>query len=136
MKVSDFKARARTLSIWAPLAAALLAPAASLYDIASTSMKWYTYNGDSLPDPTASLILSGFSLAFSILANIALVFRFSVRVAKSWRWATRISLAGWILKTLLGVINLVVFGALKRNGPGYKYNQGEFFMHVSKIVYS
>lgn len=125
MKINDFKASARTWATWAPLAAALLAPVSTIYDVPSTSQRWYTYNGESLPDPTASLILSGFSLAFSILANTALVFRFSVRVAKSWRWATRISLVGWILKTLLGVTNLIVFGALKRNGPGYEYNQGE-----------
>lgn len=66
----------------APLIAALLAPASTLYDIPALSQRWYSFNGAELPDPHASLILSGFSLAASIIANALLVLRFSVRWAK------------------------------------------------------
>ena len=117
---------AKQLANYAPLAAALLAPASTLYDIPALTEKWYSFEGLDLEDPRASLILSGFSLAISILANAFLVIRFSVRWAKAWRWATRLSLAGWILKTIIGVANLITFGALRRNGVGFAYNQGEF----------
>lgn len=66
----------------APLIAGLLAPASTLYDIPALSQRWYALNGNELPDPHASLILSGFSLAASITANALLLLRFSVRWSK------------------------------------------------------
>lgn len=66
----------------APLIAALLSPASTLYDIPALSQRWYSFNGAELPDPQSSLILSGFSLAGSIIANALLLLRFSVRWSK------------------------------------------------------
>lgn len=70
---------ARVLGVWAPLVAALIAPVATLYDIPALSQKWYSYNGQTLSDPSASLILSSISLALSIIANTLLVVRFTVQ---------------------------------------------------------
>ena len=64
------------------LVAALLAPMSTLYDIPALSQPWYAFNGAALPDPRASLVLSGVSLAMSVIANSLLVLRFSVHVAR------------------------------------------------------
>lgn len=65
-----------------PLIAALLAPVSTLYDIPALSQPWYSLDGATLPDPRASLILSSVSLALSVIANVLLVLRFSVHVAR------------------------------------------------------
>ena len=139
----------RQLANYAPIVAALLAPASTMYDIPALSQKWYSLDGQELPDPLPSLVLSGFSLAASVIANSLLVLRFSVRVSKvrrgwlrlsrtrgpftdcsafmhqSWRLATRLSTLCWLVKTIIGMANLITFGALRRNGPGYAYLEGE-----------
>jgi hypothetical protein len=66
----------------APLIAALLAPASTLYDIPALSQRWYSLNGVEQTDPSASLILSAFSLSASITANALLILRFSIRWSK------------------------------------------------------
>jgi hypothetical protein len=43
---------------------------------------------------------------------------------QGWRWATRLSTFGWIIKTGIGMANLITFGALTRNTSGYAYLQG------------
>lgn len=136
-----------------PLIAALLAPVSTLYDIPALSQPWYSLNGTTLPDPRASLVLSGVSLSLSVIANSLLVLRFSVHVARVgllekagyemkictrtdkhvslplpsqlWRFATRISTLAWVIKTCIGVANLITFGALTRNGAGFAYLEGE-----------
>jgi potassium channel subfamily K len=72
----------RQAANYAPLLAAILAPVSTLYDIPALAQKWYAFNGQNLPDPRASLILSGLSLAFSIIANVFLVLRFSIRATR------------------------------------------------------
>lgn len=62
--------------------------------------KWYTRNSEPQSDPRASLILSGLSLGFSLIANALLVIRFSLQGAR-WRIATRVSVACWVVKVSL-----------------------------------
>jgi hypothetical protein len=50
---------------------------------------------------------------------------FPLSLLQGWRWATRMSTGAWIIKTILGMANLITFGASTRNGPGYMYLQGE-----------
>lgn len=54
---------------------------------------------------------------------------------KGWRWATRLSTGGWVLKTGIGMANLIVFGACTRNGPGYEYAQGQFYLALVLTYY-
>lgn len=107
-----------------PLLAALLAPVSTLYDVPALTQRWYAKNGDPISDPTASLILSAISLSASILANTSLVVRYTVHAQRFWHSAIIISTYGWIFKVLVGVSNLVAFGALRRNGPEYTYVEG------------
>ncbi|CUA74245.1 Outward-rectifier potassium channel TOK1 [Rhizoctonia solani] len=115
------------------LTAALIAPLAVLLDIPALTEKWYTRNGEPQPDPRASLILSGLSLGFSLIANALLVVRFSLQ-GRGWNIATRISVACWFIKVVTGVCNLVVFGALTRNEPQFSYAEGFWSAVISVIA--
>ncbi|QRW25725.1 hypothetical protein RhiXN_10802 [Rhizoctonia solani] len=116
-----------------PLTAAVIAPLAVLLDIPALTEKWYTRNGQPQPDPRASLILSGLSLSFSLVANALLVIRFSLE-GRRWMIATQISVACWIVKVVVGITNLVVFGALTRNQPQFSYAEGFWSAVVSVIA--
>jgi hypothetical protein len=99
-----------------PLAAAVIAPLAVLLDIPALTVgnqfqspgcradrkqeKWYTRNGQPQSDPRASLILSGLSLGFSLVANALLVIRFSLQ-GRKWMIATQMSVACWLVKVCL-----------------------------------
>ncbi|KAB5589919.1 Outward-rectifier potassium channel TOK1 [Ceratobasidium theobromae] len=115
-----------------PLTASLIAPLAVLLDIPALTEHWYTRNHEPQPDPRASLILSGLSLGFSLIANALLVVRFSLR-GRGWRIATQFSVACWIVKVATGITNLVVFGALTRNQPEFSYAEGFWSAVISLI---
>ncbi|KAG9125493.1 hypothetical protein FRC07_007378 [Ceratobasidium sp. 392] len=125
--------RIRAFASVAPLTAAVIAPLAVLLDIPALTEKWYIRDGEHQPDPRASLILSGFSLGFSLIANVLLVVRFSLDGSR-WRIATRVSVLCWIVKVITGIVNLVVFGALTRNQPGFSYAEGFWSAVVSVIA--
>ncbi|GAA95008.1 uncharacterized protein L969DRAFT_51947 [Mixia osmundae IAM 14324] len=117
----------------APLISAILAPLSTLMDIPALSERWYTFNGVALPDPTASLALSAVGLAFNLIANVLLMIRFSAQ-SSWWRLATRLSLLGWLMKTILALANLILFGITTRNGPGYSYDEGFWCAVVSVCI--
>jgi potassium channel subfamily K len=71
-----------SIARFAPLAAALIAPASTLYDIPALTQHWYSLDGVSQADPQASLILSAVGLATSIIANALLVLRFTVHLPR------------------------------------------------------
>ncbi|CAE7156995.1 unnamed protein product, partial [Rhizoctonia solani] len=116
-----------------PLTAALIAPLAVLLDIPALTEKWYTRDGEPQADPRASLILSGFSLSFSLIANALLLVRFSLQ-GRGWTIATRVSVACWSVKVVTAICNLVVFGALTRNQPQFSYAEGFWSAVVSVIA--
>lgn len=87
-----------------------------------------------MPDPPASLILSALGLAFNVIANALLIIRFSSKTTLWVRISVPLSLAGWLLKTALAAINLIVFGATRRNGTGYTYSEAFWCAIVSFIV--
>lgn len=84
---------------------------------------WYTVNGVPQPDPRACLILSGFGLAFSIIANALLIFRFSSE-DRTWRIATWCSVFCWLVKVAFATGNLITFGALTGNASGNAFSEG------------
>ncbi|PWN22633.1 hypothetical protein BCV69DRAFT_280225 [Microstroma glucosiphilum] len=133
----DLQTRWHSLSAaiarFAPLAAALIAPASTLYDIPALTQHWYSLNGVPQEDPQASLILSAVGLATSIIANALLVLRFTVHLPKAWRLAIVVSTVGWLMKTILAVANLITFGALTRNTAGYAYDEG-FWCAVLSVI--
>lgn len=80
-----------------PLVAATWAPVSTLLDIPALTQPWWLFNGEEAPDFRTSLILSGFSLAFNIIANLLLVLRFTVS-DRWWKPATFASVVAWVVK--------------------------------------
>jgi potassium channel subfamily K len=72
-------------------------------------------------------------LALNVFANILLIIRFSSR--KPWwtRNSTRLSLLFWLGKTIIALVNLILFGILTRNGEGYQYSEG-FWCAVISVI--
>ncbi|EJT99352.1 voltage-gated potassium channel [Dacryopinax primogenitus] len=127
--------RATAFATVCPLLASVIAPLSILLDIPALAQTWYSSNGQPLPDPTASLVLSGFSLAFSIIADSLLLVRFLVW-EQYWRLATHVSTICWIVKWCIGLSNLIVFGILSRNSPQYSYREGFWAAVVAFIMCS
>ncbi|KAF7971393.1 hypothetical protein HWV62_21228 [Athelia sp. TMB] len=135
VQVLNPRNKRKTIREWAkiaPLLAALIAPITSLLDIPALTQNWYTKNNVPQKDFTASLVLSAVGLAFNLTANALLVARFSAE-GKYWHLATQMSLGCWIVKTILAVSNLVVFGIFSRNGDGFHYEEGFWCAVVSVI---
>ncbi|KAK4687044.1 hypothetical protein P7C73_g3079, partial [Tremellales sp. Uapishka_1] len=122
-----------TVAKYCPLVASILAPLTTLLDIPGLTQHWYSYNGVAQPDPTTCLALSALGLCLNVLANALLIVRFSAKKAKWWRMATRLSLIFWIAKTIIAVVNLIIFGVTTRNTPGYQYVEGFWCAVVSVI---
>lgn len=104
-----------------------------MFVASSPQQHWYALDGTPLSDPAVSLALSAVGLGLNVLANLLLLLRFSTRSKAYTSMATRISLLSWIGKTLVAAANLVVFGILTRNGPGYSYIEG-FWCAVVSII--
>ncbi|WRT67322.1 uncharacterized protein IL334_004292 [Kwoniella shivajii] len=127
------KMRIQTFAKYCPLVSAILAPLATLLDIPALTQHWYAQNGTPQPDPEACLILSAIGLALNILANILLIVRFSSKSPWWWRHSTRWSLIFWVGKTIVAVVNLIIFGILSRNEAGYSYLEG-FWCAVISVI--
>lgn len=122
------------IAIYTPLAAAILAPLSTILDIPALSQHWYSLNDVPQLDPPACLALSGLGLFLNLLANVLLLFRFSTHTQRYTNLATRLSLVSWLGKTAVAMVNLILFGALTRNGPGFQYEQGFWSAVVSLII--
>jgi potassium channel subfamily K len=72
-------------------------------------------------------------LGLNVLANLLLLFRFSASTSAYTSIATLISLLSWIGKTAVAAVNLILFGILTRNGPGYSFAEG-FWCAVVSII--
>lgn len=68
-----------------------------LYDIPALTQHWYALDGNELPDPAPNLALSALGLAFNVVANGLLVFRFSTRT-EWWKTAMILSTVCWVMK--------------------------------------
>ena len=80
-----------------------------------------------------SIVLSAVGLALNVLANALLLYRFTVHSVKNNALATRISLLAWLGKAIVAAVNLIVFGLLVNNSPGYSYDEG-FWCAVVSII--
>ena len=90
----------RSRAAFVPLLAAVIAPLSTLLDIPALTEPWFFERGNRLSDPKVNITLSAVGLVVNFLANVLLVLRFSVG-NQWWKWATRSSLACWIMKVSL-----------------------------------
>ncbi|KAK9897619.1 voltage-gated potassium channel [Cystobasidium minutum MCA 4210] len=116
-----------------PLFAALVAPVSTLYDIPALTQRWYSLNGQGLPDPTPNLALSALGLAFNAIANGLLVYRFSAR-REWWKAAMILSTVCWIIKSIIATVNLAVYGHAYEGLPGYTYTSAFWCGVISCIL--
>ena len=123
----------REVARYCPLIAAILAPLSTLLDIPALTQRWYALNGELQEDPTVSIVLSAIGLALNVLANALLLYRFTAHSIHNNSVATRISLLSWMGKTIVAAANLIVFGILTRNAPGYSFREG-FWCAVVSII--
>ncbi|OCF71649.1 hypothetical protein I204_07709 [Kwoniella mangroviensis CBS 8886] len=127
------KWRLKTFGKYCPLVSAIFAPLSTLLDIPALTQHWYARDGTPQPDPKACLVLSAVGLALNIVANILLVMRFSAKSKWWWKHSTRWSLICWLGKTIVAVINLIIFGILTRNSEGWAYLEG-FWCAIISII--
>ncbi|KIJ32390.1 hypothetical protein M422DRAFT_265718 [Sphaerobolus stellatus SS14] len=133
----------KKLHSWAmvsPLLGAILAPFSTLFDIPALTEPWFIRfdptvlldpnKADSIPDKHENVALSVVGLAFNIIANVLLVVRFSSSL-KWWRTATRLSVVSWIIKVVVALINLAVFG---RVPPNAVHGEGFWCALISLLI--
>jgi potassium channel subfamily K len=96
-----------------------------LIKIPAFSMNWYSLDGLPVSDPSSSNVISAFGLALEFLGSIALFFRFS-KSHKLRKRAAPVSTISFCLTAILGSVNLIIFGAYRRNTAGYEYQDGFF----------
>jgi potassium channel subfamily K len=123
----------REVARYCPLIAAILAPLSTLLDIPALTQRWYALNGVLQEDPKVSIALSAIGLALNVLANSLLLYRFTAHSIRNNSIATRVSLLAWLGKTIVAAVNLIVFGIMTRNDPGYSYREG-FWCAVVSII--
>ena len=97
-------------------------------------MDWYSLDKISVPDPAASSVLSAIALAFELSGNILLFFRFS-KNHKLRKRAAPTSTICYCLTTVVGVVNMSIFGAYRRDTSAYEYRDG-FFCSVFNTMLS
>ncbi|KAJ4473895.1 voltage-gated potassium channel [Lentinula aciculospora] len=128
----------KTLPVFAPLIAAVIAPLSTLLDIPALAEPWFfQYHPESgtltkLPDPPTNITLSGVSLGFNVLANALLIVRFSLTEGL-WQHSTNVSLVCWIVKFGIAFGNVLAFGILSRNTPDVSYGEG-FWSAVMSLL--
>ncbi|ORY84754.1 hypothetical protein BCR37DRAFT_344839, partial [Protomyces lactucae-debilis] len=117
-----------------PLLAALIAPLSVLLDIPALSQPWYGSESKRITDDKVSLILSAFSFFFNLIANVLLMLRFSVKTDRAVTLATNWSIVFWILKPVIAIINLVIFGIYRKQTDGAVYLEGFWCAVVSCVL--
>lgn len=119
-----------------PLLACLIAPLSVLFDIPALAQPWYGLESQALTDDTVSLVLSAISLFLNIIANGLLMARFSIDSQRGYTAATRISMVFWILKAVVAITNLIIFGVYRNNAAAYEYLQGFWCAVISAVLAS
>ena len=122
-------------SLTAPFLASLMAPISTLLDVPGLTMRWYVPDdGVGLPDPPANVTLSAIGLAFNIIANAALVIRFSTG-ERLWRSATVLSVLCWWIKLVVALVNVGVFVEYRGPADGsVTTHTGGFWCAVASVA--
>lgn len=129
-----------------PLLAAIAAPTSTLLDIPAlivspeqpmhanhSQQPWYIRDGETIPDRRACVALSSTSLGLNILAMFLLLLRFSSSKGV-WQRAADLSVVFWLLKTVVALCNLFIFGAVIPRPPGSEFSEGFWCAVMSVII--
>ncbi|KAF7340854.1 hypothetical protein MSAN_02114900 [Mycena sanguinolenta] len=120
-----------------PLVAGTFGPLANFFSICALTQSWrqYVADGSSIPDPTWLNVITGLSLAFSLIANVVLMANFGHGLPYSIAQPITISL--WYFAAILLIIPLgLTHTALKLSGgPAYELTQSYYYAIITAAIY-
>ncbi|KAF8198204.1 hypothetical protein K438DRAFT_1717847 [Mycena galopus ATCC 62051] len=120
-----------------PLVAGTFGPLANFFSICALSQDWrqYVADGSAIPDPRWLNLVTGFSLAMSLLANSFLLANFGHVLRYSI--AQPITICLWYLSAVLLIIPLgLTHTTLKLPGaPAYELTQAYYYAIISSVLY-
>ncbi|KAH8101114.1 hypothetical protein BXZ70DRAFT_1064214 [Cristinia sonorae] len=122
---------------WAPILSGVVIPFSILLEIPGLTEVWYirtegTQTVETQPNPPLLDIGMAFSIAFALLANIALIVRF---LEKRVRSATLLSIAFLTVHDIINIVTVIIFGIEHRFDDGFTYGQA-FWMTVCSTLVS
>ncbi|KAK9492582.1 hypothetical protein V1508DRAFT_432889 [Lipomyces doorenjongii] len=131
-----------TLASSCPLMAAALGPVSNLFSITALAEPWVIELNNGQfdrfhPDSASTIALNAVSLAFGILANVALLANFIGRVKYSLSQAISITsfyIASILLLALIGNVHRV-YSSLVRNGLDLQFSQGYWSAVITAVLY-
>ncbi|KAK9371779.1 uncharacterized protein V1513DRAFT_386198 [Lipomyces chichibuensis] len=131
-----------TLSSSCPLMAAALGPVSNLFSITALAEPWVIELSHGqydrfYPDGAKTIALNAVSLAFGILANMALLANFTGRVKYSLSQAISITsfyIASVLLLALIGN-EYRVYSSLVRDGLNLQFSQGYWSAVITAVLY-
>ncbi|KAH7332823.1 hypothetical protein B0J17DRAFT_677730 [Rhizoctonia solani] len=122
---------------WTPILSGIIIPFAILLEIPGLTEHWYirTVANKTVETQENSKILDAglaISMAFAVVANVALITRFLERRV---RLATFIAIGGLIIHDIINIIAIVIFGVVHAVDDGFTYGQA-FWMTVCSTIAS
>ncbi|KAK9386039.1 hypothetical protein V1515DRAFT_605932 [Lipomyces mesembrius] len=131
-----------TMASSCPLMAGALGPVSNLFSITALAEPWVIELNHGQfdrfhPDSASSIALNAVSLAFGILANVALLANFTGRVKYGLSQAISITsfyIASILLLALIGN-NYRVYSSLVRDGLDLQFSQGYWSAVITAVLY-
>ncbi|KAI0074973.1 voltage-gated potassium channel [Panus rudis PR-1116 ss-1] len=122
---------------WTPIISGIVIPFSILLEIPGLTERWYirTENGQTVETkPNPAVLDTGLacSLAFGLIANIALIFRFLEKRVKLF---TLVAIFFLTLHDIINIIAVTVFGVEHRFDDGFTYGES-FWMTVCSTIAS
>lgn len=121
-----------------PVFSGTIAPFAIMLEIPGFTSKWYVHiTPDGQPNEYRSnpILLDvglAFSLASAVVANLAILARFSERMRP--RKATAIACTGFIVHDIINLVALIIFGVIHAVDDGFTYSEAYWMTTASTVA--
>ncbi|PWN37211.1 voltage-gated potassium channel, partial [Meira miltonrushii] len=121
-----------------PVFSGTIAPFAIMLEIPGFTSKWYVHITPSgQPDvyranPVLLDVGLAFSLTSAVIANLAILARFSERMRP--RKATAIAVAGFFIHDVINLVALIIFGVIHAVDDGFTYSEAYWMTTASTVA--
>lgn len=121
-----------------PVFSGTIAPFAIMLEIPGFTSKWYVHiTPDGQPNeyrsnPVLLDVGLAFSLASAVVANLAILARFSERMRP--RKATAIACTGFIVHDIINLVALIIFGVIHAVDDGFTYSEAYWMTTASTVA--
>lgn len=121
-----------------PVFSGTIAPFAIMLEIPGFTSKWYVHiTPEGQPNEYRSnpILLDvglAFSLTSAVVANLAILARFSERMRP--RKATAIACAGFIIHDIINMVALIIFGVIHAVDDGFTYSEAYWMTTASTVA--